>query len=111
MQKPATLKDMIAWAKDRLVDDIRDFMTNYPRVCFVNNPETEEEVALRRMCALLALPDDAEETLAALSVSYWNGCEDTYWEHAMLPSSGFVGFNRKDGLIEAEGGLTSSLIL
>lgn len=46
---------------------------------------------LQTLCRLLAMPDYDPTTLAALSVSYWNGKNDTFFETARLPE-GFVGF-------------------
>ena len=90
------IRDMISHAKDRLMDDLRDLLKEHTEH-YSKIPDADRRT-LETMCRLLALPDDAEETLAALSISYWNGRRDTLWERADMPGPGeFVGFCRDQG--------------
>lgn len=79
-----TLNDLISISKDRLWDDLRGFLDdNCDTGGFgVLNPSQREQ--LRGMFTLLAMPDDQPETLAALSVNYFNGVDDHLFEDHVL---------------------------
>lgn len=63
------LSNKIANAKDRLIDDMAEFLRDSQIVSY-SSWSDEEKALLRRMASLLIMSDDEETTLAALSVNY-----------------------------------------
>ena len=88
------LECMIAYAKDRVIDDLTELLDH-----LLHYPYKDEVLKskLLRLTRLLSMPDNEPETLAALSISYWNGNKDTIWENCQKPEKGFVGFHLEDG--------------
>ena len=85
------LQKMISFAKDRVRDDLFDLCANGEQDS--NNRDMEHTIHI-----LLSMPDNLPETLAALSISYWNGVDDTFWEWNETPPPGtFIGFNINSG--------------
>lgn len=89
MAKEITIRDMIAHAKDRLIDDLREWLKEHDEYFASILPA--DRAQLQRMITLLSLPDEDPATLAALSFSYWNGAHDSFWETHVMPK-GFLGF-------------------
>ena len=94
-QRCATLRDCIIWAKDRLLDDLHDRVTDFDGSCadFTTNYaglSARDRAAIRkevqRLNVLLQLPEVSWESLKALAqAGYWNGADDDYWEAAVPP--------------------------
>jgi hypothetical protein len=60
--------------KDRLIDDISDMNAN------AEGYWNTDRDRVRRLASILAMPDDAEETLKALKeANYIKGNEETFW--------------------------------
>lgn len=86
--KTINLQDCIAHAKSRCMDDMRAMLDDH------NSDEwskTDWE-SFKTLCAMIAMPDNKFETLAALSVNYFNGHMDTLFEDGTM-SKALRGYN------------------